>query len=1197
MKRLNYKKLIICGVVTITTTLVLFLSAGAAEAGTVRGHVYDPITHESIVGATVTLKPHAYGYGTHDYTTTTDESGNYEVANVITHVQSSGGYITWIRYTVSASKENHNNGPGNPTEIAFSETVSDITCNIPLQYMWWGWGTISGYVRNSVTQEPLAGVSITIKPYAYGYGLHDYTTTTNANGYYKFTGVQRYTQSSGGTVFWTSYKAYISGSGIPAGYAGYVSGWLTFSKYVHDIGHNIALTPIVPPPVADFSASPTGGPLPLTVQFTDESTGVITSWFWSFGDGAESTEQNPVHTYTTLGQHNAYLEISGPGGMSSNYSSINCEISTIEGIVFRTNTAGEPIPNIEVEVWQMTYPGISYDLFATTTTDQNGFYKFDNLPAVFHHNALQPNYYKIKIVQQLGYEGFETGPMQFYDSSEGWLDGIITLNIPLTPSLYGTVSGCVYGGYEPLAGATVTIKPHTYGYGSHDYTTTTDENGDYEFTDVLRYITSSGGSKWLRYTVYVSKEGYEDFVSAEEELKFSPTVYDIEYDVTLMPECDDIRLDTERPKTANSLSPQVASDESGHVYAAWYDERDWRGGIRYNYSHDYGMSWQDLDIRLDIIDDEPGAASLSTGKPKIACDGEGNVHVVWSKTTSTYYGGYANVYIQHSSDYGVNWLEEEIKLSTTGGSYGVYNKKPQISIDNQGYVYVIWQAGYYIYFRKSADRGLTWEPFIRLNSYIGGTPVDPYTSDRPQICSDNDGNVYVAIEKMYDSSGGRYLYVFASSDHGETWGEPKMLGADAKLSEIRMACDDKGGVYVVWKDERNGVHGGFDEYKYDTYLNRSSDYGETWLEEDIPIDDEAWANSNEAQVKCDSNGNVYVTWRHSTFEGTHHMDVFGDIYLKRSHDYGATWSEEEIIDNCSAWDVHYHTLDADDSGNLFVTFVSGMSAFLNYSFDSGATWLESALRISDPVRGFIYEPDMTVDASGHIYTLWRQNRGYIVPDLGLYSIYFRSIAIDLPPRFSPPLTDKETYIGRYVMFPVSATDANGDEIQYGVEDLPEGARFIKMSQWAHRYYKRQYSDLAYPFYLFYWRPRGNQVGEYKVTFWAEDLDEAGEPKSRTSEEITITVKRPPNRPPRIYYLRNYRNRLIYWRGYDREDRYRLEYSYKIDSGEWSEWSRRSYLYLYHLARNLDRGWHTLQIKARDKEGLESPVRVTQFFVR
>jgi len=38
------------------------------------------------------------------------------------------------------------------------------------------------------------------------------------------------------------------------------------------------------PPVAKFSGTPNSGTVPLTVTFTDASTGVITSYLWDFGD-------------------------------------------------------------------------------------------------------------------------------------------------------------------------------------------------------------------------------------------------------------------------------------------------------------------------------------------------------------------------------------------------------------------------------------------------------------------------------------------------------------------------------------------------------------------------------------------------------------------------------------------------------------------------------------------------------------------------------------------------------------------------------------------------------------------------------------------------------------------------------------------------------------------------------------------------
>jgi len=68
-----------------------------------------------------------------------------------------------------------------------------------------------------------------------------------------------------------------------------------------------------PPEVvgAGFTADLTGGPVPLTVNFTDQSTGDITSWSWDFGDGATSTEQNPSHTYTDAGTYTVSLAVTG----------------------------------------------------------------------------------------------------------------------------------------------------------------------------------------------------------------------------------------------------------------------------------------------------------------------------------------------------------------------------------------------------------------------------------------------------------------------------------------------------------------------------------------------------------------------------------------------------------------------------------------------------------------------------------------------------------------------------------------------------------------------------------------------------------------------------------------------------------------------------------------------------------------------
>src|SRR5207247_1576654 len=63
------------------------------------------------------------------------------------------------------------------------------------------------------------------------------------------------------------------------------------------------------PPMAFFSGTPTNGVVPLTVTFTDTSTGTITNRNWDFGDTSITnvTVTNVVHTYSTVGTRNVRL--------------------------------------------------------------------------------------------------------------------------------------------------------------------------------------------------------------------------------------------------------------------------------------------------------------------------------------------------------------------------------------------------------------------------------------------------------------------------------------------------------------------------------------------------------------------------------------------------------------------------------------------------------------------------------------------------------------------------------------------------------------------------------------------------------------------------------------------------------------------------------------------------------------------------
>ncbi len=85
------------------------------------------------------------------------------------------------------------------------------------------------------------------------------------------------------------------------------------------------------PPTADFIASPESGPADLLVDFTNQSNGSQLTYTWDFGDGSEtSSEQNPSHTYTSVGNYTVTLTVTDPQGQSDSATS---QINVSEEVV------------------------------------------------------------------------------------------------------------------------------------------------------------------------------------------------------------------------------------------------------------------------------------------------------------------------------------------------------------------------------------------------------------------------------------------------------------------------------------------------------------------------------------------------------------------------------------------------------------------------------------------------------------------------------------------------------------------------------------------------------------------------------------------------------------------------------------------------------------------------------------------------
>ncbi len=93
----------------------------------------------------------------------------------------------------------------------------------------------------------------------------------------------------------------------------------------------------------------------------------------------------------------------------------------------------------------------------------------------------------------------------------------------------------------------------------------------------------------------------------------------------------------------------------------------------------------------------------------------------------------------------------------------------------------------------------------------------------------DDGQILYALwwRKGLD---GKRLYLRASKDRGKNFGPLKVLNSGGGvLSRFVIASGGSGRVAVAYMDERNP--------DYEIYLNRSTDGGDTWLAQDIRLDD------------------------------------------------------------------------------------------------------------------------------------------------------------------------------------------------------------------------------------------------------------------------------------------------------------------------------------------------------------------------
>jgi len=192
---------------------------------------------------------------------------------------------------------------------------------------------------------------------------------------------------------------------------------------------------ILPPPVAEFSFLPAEGNCPMSVDFTDASTGNVTSWFWDFGDGNVSADQSPSHEYVTPGTYAVVLNASNAYGFNSLESELrvlpppvaNFTLSADEGnaplsVDFTDVSAG----NVTSWAWKFGDGGIS--------ADQNPSHEYSS-----------PGTYTVvlNVSNSYGYSLSESSVSVLSPPVSGFMLSTYEGNAPLSVDFYRACSGNV----------------------------------------------------------------------------------------------------------------------------------------------------------------------------------------------------------------------------------------------------------------------------------------------------------------------------------------------------------------------------------------------------------------------------------------------------------------------------------------------------------------------------------------------------------------------------------------------------------------------------------------------------------------------------------------------------------------------------------------------------------------------------------
>ena len=449
------------------------------------------------------------------------------------------------------------------------------------------------------------------------------------------------------------------------------------------------------PPVASFTMY--GLYLAIEVYATDsyDSDGSIADYAWNWGDGSVATHGlSSAHVYAVPGSYSVTLTVTDSSGVNSSLAK-----------PFSATAA--PLPTNQFSSSR------KIDGAAAGTTQRNG--------AIVAFGA---NLYA-------AWEDRRDGRGQIYISKS--TDRGVTWSAPAqvnvspysgasqqSPSVAVGPDGAVYVAWQENRSGGMNVNVYLARSNA----------GSLSFGPAVRVDDTGIQFSWQEFpTVAVNSKGIVLVVWKDDRGGY-PRVYCARSVNRGDSFSANLKVDDAVATTVATGTPSLAVDDVGRFYIVWNDNRDSNSNIYLSRSTDDGITFQSS-VRVD----DTGTATYMQGNPSVSAAGDGFVCAVWRDGRS----GLLDIYSATSNNGGVSF---GVNVKVASASAQTDTVVPKVAVDPWKNIFVIWEtinsADSAIRFSMSTDLGATFQKDV----LVSDAPNDVYCTV-PQLAVDTQGGVHV----------------------------------------------------------------------------------------------------------------------------------------------------------------------------------------------------------------------------------------------------------------------------------------------------------------------------------------------------------------------------------------------------------------------------------------------------------------------